>query len=588
MGEEKKIDMITLQLINNFLYALVDEMTQTVVRTSLSPITRDSFDFQCGFCRSDGEMLLEGEGVSIHSMVYTTLISNWLEENRDTTYPGDIIITNDPYSGAAHLCDIYMYEPIFIGDELVAWAVAGGHQRDVGGAVAGSGACDSTEIYQEGLRIPPMKLYEKGVRKDDLYKIIRAASRTPDIIEGDIEAFRSSCNSAKKRFFELVENYGWETLKVYFDELLDYAERLTRAEIREMPDGEYEFTDYLDDGGRGYIDAEGNIISDLIPLHVKIVVKGDEITYDFTGTGPQVRGAMNNPFGTTRATVMACLRYMIDPDVPRNGGAFRPIRLIVPEGSLLNPRLPGACASRGATLGRETDVILGAQAKISPDRMMGCASNVDTLVCIASHETAAKPFIFMEAMWGGWGGRSYADGVDYTTCPELNGSNEPIETNEELYPLMYSRYSYVPDKEGAGKYRGSVALVREWKLLADEATLSLRVERQRTGPYGIAGGQAGAPLEAIFNPDTERRHVGKITLEMKRNDAIQVTTSGAGGWGNPLERDVNMVLDDVRNEKVSIKRAREAYGVVIDEATMAVDEGKTRKLRETMKKSASS
>ena len=219
---------------------------------------------------------------------------------------------------------------------------------------------------------------------------------------------------------------------------------------------------------------------------------------------------------------------------------------------------------------------------------MGCASNVDTLVCIASHETAAKPFIFMEAMWGGWGGRSYADGVDYTTCPELNGSNEPIETNEELYPLMYSRYSYVPDKEGAGKYRGSVALVREWKLLADEATLSLRVERQRTGPYGIAGGQAGSPLEAIFNPDTERRHVGKITLEMKRNDAIRVTTSGAGGWGNPLERDVNMVLDDVRNEKISIQRAREAYGVVINEATMAVDEGKTRKLRETMKKSASS
>jgi N-methylhydantoinase B len=588
MAEKMKTDMITLQLINSFLYALVDEMTQTVVRTSLSPITRDSFDSQCGFCGADGEMLIEGEGVSIHSMVYTTLIANWLKEHPDDTYSGDIMVTNDPYSGAAHLCDIYMYQPIFIGDVLAAWAVAGGHQRDVGGAVPGSGACNSTEIYQEGLRIPPMKLYKKGVRNDDLYRIIGAASRAPDIIEGDIEAFRASCNTARERFHELVENYGWETLKVYFAELLNYAERLTRAEIKAMPDGGYEFTDYLDDGGRGYVDDEGNVISDLVPIHVKITVDGDEITYDFTGTSPQVRGAMNNPYGTTRATVMACLRYMVDTDIPRNGGAFRPVKLIVPEGTLLNPRLPGACASRGATLGRQTDVLLGAQAKINPYRMMGCASNVDTLVCIASHETAAEPFIFMEAMWGGWGGRSFVDGVDYNTCPELNGSNEPCETNEELYPIRYNRYSYVSDKEGAGKYRGSVALIRERQLLADEATLSLRVERQRTGPYGIAGGQAGLPLEAILNPDTERRHVGKVTLEMKRGDVIQVTTAGAGGWGNPLERDANSVLEDVRNEKISWQRARDAYGVVIDEDTMQVDEKNTGTLREAMAKGTSS
>ena len=285
-------------------------------------------------------------------------------EDSSITIFGDIIITNDPYSGAAHLCDIYMYQPIFIGEELAAWAVAGGHQRDVGGAVPGSGATNSTEIYQEGLRIPPLKLYKKGVRNDDLYKMIKAASRTPEIIEGDIEAFRASCNSARERFYELVEDYSWETLKLYFGELLNYAERLTRAEIRAMPDGEYEFIDYLDDGGRGYVDDAGNVIADLIPIHVKITVNDDEITYDFTGTSPQVRGAMNNPFGTTRATVMACLRYMIDTDIPRNGGAFRPVKIIAPEGSLLNPRLPAACASRGATLGRQTDAVLGAARSI--------------------------------------------------------------------------------------------------------------------------------------------------------------------------------------------------------------------------------
>ena len=586
---EKKVDMITLELIHNFLYSLVDEMTQTVVRTSLSPITRGSFDFQCGLCHGDGEMLLEGEGVCIHSLIYPTLIASWLKENSENTYPGDIMVCNDPYSDAAHLPDIFLYKPIFIGDEIVAWAVAGGHQRDVGGATPGSTCSTCTEIYQEGLRIPPMKLYERGVPNDTLYKIMGAASRTPDILKADIEAFRASCHIAEQRFLELTESYGWETLELYLDELLDYAERLTRAEIKEFPDGEYEFTDYLDDNGQGLVDAEGNILGDIVPIHLKISVKGDSITYDFTGTSPQVDGAMNNPLGTTRATVTACLRYLLSPEIPRSGGVWRTIELIIPEGTLLNPKLPAACGSRGGTLGRETDVILGAQAQISPEKMMGCASNVDTLINIGGYDKAGKLFIFMEAMWGGWGGRSFDDGVDYNTCPELNGSNEPIETNEEMYPIMYNRYSFVPDREGAGKYRGSVALVREWKLLNESGgTLQLRVDRQRTGPYGVAGGQDGSPLQAIFNPDTEHRYIGKATMELKDGDAIRVITAGAGGWGNPLERDVTRVLNDVRNEKVSAQRAREVYGVVINEATMEVDMDKTQSLRDALQKGVSS
>jgi len=387
---------------------------------------------------------------------------------------------------------------------------------------------------------------------------------------------------------ELVRAYGWESLRVYFDELLDYAERLTRAEIKALPDGEYEFTDYLDDGGRGYLDAEGNVIADPVTIHLKITVKGDSITYDFTGTAPQVMGAMNNPFGTSKATVMSCLRFMIDPDIPRNSGAFRPVTLIIPEGTLLNPLLPAACASRGGTLGRETDVILGAEAQIAPDKLMACPSQVDTLINIGGRDKEGKLFILMEAMWGGWGGRPLADGVDYNTVPELNGGNQPCEANEELYPIMYNQYAYVPDREGAGKYRGSVALVREYKLLADEAILQLRVDRQRFGPYGLYGGQAGAPLEVILNPDRENRRIGKTTMNIKRGDVIRITFAGAGGWGNPLERDVGMVLYDVRNEKVSIGRAREVYGVVINEDTMEVDMDETKSLRDAMQKGVSS
>ena len=570
---KEKIDIITLQLINNFLYSVVDEMTQAAIRTSFSPIMRDAFDFQCGLCRPNGEMLLEGEGSLVHTGVYPLLINDLFTAGTPI-YLDDVFITNDPFSNAGHLPDMYMYHPIFLDDKLVGWSVAGGHTRDVGGSVPGSCACDSTEIYQEGLRIPPTKLYERGIPNETLFRLIRANSRVPEILVGDIEAFGSACHIGEIRLLELVKTYGWEFLSPYLNELLDYAERLTRAEIKKLPDGEYEFTDYLDDDGRN---------SDPVPIRLKITVNGDDITYDFTGTGQQVQGAMNNPIGNTKATVVTTLRTMLDPDIPRNSGAYRPVKFIIPEGTLLNPKLPAACSSRGGTIGRHVDAMLGAMAQIVPDRIMACNSEADVLLNISGHNQDGKPWILMEAIWGGWGGRSHSDGVDFTTPTWLNGGNIPCELQEELFPVVCTQYGYLSDREGAGKYRGSVALVREYKLLDDEAILQLRTERQRFSPYGLYGGQPGAPEEAIINPDTENRHIGKTTMEIKKDDVLRLITSGAGGWGNPLERVPEMVLRDVRNEKVSVKRAREAYGVVINEPDMEVDLAQTQKLRKTMK-----
>jgi len=571
---KEKIDIITLGIINNFLYSLVDEMTIGVVRTSFSALTRDAFDFQCGICHADGEMLLEGEGTLIHSLVYPGLISDWIKAHADTTYPGDIMVCNDPYSGAAHLPDIYMWYPIYIDGKIVAWSAAGGHLRDVGGSTPGSCACDSTEIYQEGLRFPPMKLYERGVPNETLFDIIKVNSRVPMVVVGDIEAYRSACHIGEERFLELAKTYGWETLSIYLDELLNYTERLTRAEISKMPDGEYEFTDYMDDDG---------ITLEPVRVHLKITVAGDEITYDFTGTSPQVRGALNNPYASSKAIVITALREMMDPDIPRNSGAWRPVTLIIPEGNYLNPRLPGAVASRGGTFSRQNDVMLGAQAQIRPDKIPACCSSGDSLLNIGGRDKEGKPFILIETIWGGWGGRSSADGVDYNTPPFLNGSNQSCELNEELYPIMYNQHGHLPDREGAGKYRGSMPLVREWKFIGDEAVLQLRTDRQRSRTYGLYGGESGAPSESIINPDTENRHIGKITMNIKKGDAYQLITSGGGGWGDPLERDVEMVLDDVRNERVSVKRAREAYGVVINESTTEVDMAETQKLRKKMK-----
>jgi N-methylhydantoinase B len=577
MTKEGKIDIITMELINNFLHSIVDEMALTVVRTSFSPLIRDSHDYQCGLCDVNGELILEGEGGLGHSMIYPFLIKNLLKEYKASIYPGDTFITNDPYSEAAHLPDFNLLHPIFYEGKLVAWAAANGHMRDVGGRTPGSCACDSTEIYQEGLRIPPVKLYEKGVPNENLYKIIKANSRVPMILIGDMEAYRSACYLGEKGFLKLCRTYGPEKLNMYIKEFLDYAERLTRAEIRAMPEGDYEFTDYLDDDG---------ISTDPIPIHVKITIKGDSITYDFTGTAPQGQGAMNSPLGTTRAIVITALRCMLNPEIPRNGGVWRPIKLIVPEGSFLNPKLPAAVASRGSTMGRQFDVMMGAQAQVAPAKIPACTAQLDTLLNIGGRDKGGKAYVLTETLYGSWGGRPFADGIDYNTSPWLYASNQPCEVNEELFPIQYNQFAYVSDTEGAGKYRGGLAVVREWEYIGDEpAILQLRVDRQCSKPFGLQGGQAGTSLTAILNPRTENRHIGKITMNVKKGDVIRITTAGAGGWGDPLERYVNVVLGDVCNEKLSVIRAREIYGVVINEDTMEVNVGETHKLRETMEKS---
>jgi N-methylhydantoinase B len=571
----QKVDIVTMYLINNLFYSLVDEMSLTVVRTSFSPLSRDAHDFQCGLFKADGTLILEGEGSILHSLAYTYIIRSILNKYDSQIYPGDIFLDNDPYSEASHLPDIYMLEPIFLNGKLIAWTCSGGHMVDVGGRVAGSCACDSTEIYQEGLRIPIIKFYEKDVPNAGVFSIIRANCRVPDTVIGDLESHHAACHTGRKRLMEMIKTYGWDTLEMYIDELVNYAERRTREEIKKMPPGEYEFTDYLDDDGFG---------DKLVPIHLKITIAGDEITYDFTGTSPQVKGAMNNPVGTTRAMILIGLRCMIDPEIPRNSGVWRPVKMIIPEGSLLNPKLPGACAGRGGTLSRLMDVLMGAEAKIVPDRMPACESGADWLLCMGSYDKEYGVTVLTETIWGGWGGRPFADGVDFCTPIFLDGSNQCCETNEKLFPYIYKQYGYIPDSEGAGKYRGSWALVREWEFIGNEGTLQMRTERQRTQPWGLHGGLTGAFSETVFNPGRDNYKMKKQTIPIKKGDVLRVKTSGAGGWGSPLERDVELVRKDVHNGLASLGRAKSVYGVVFDEKTLTVDLAATQKLRAQMKK----
>ena len=571
MTKNIDIDIITMHLINNFLYSLVDEMTSAVVRTSFSPLTRDAYDFQCGLCHANGDIILEGEGSLLHSLAYKYVIKAILRKFENSISPGDVFLDNDPYSEASHLPDIYLTKPIFLDGEIAAWAVSGGHMIDVGGRVAGSCACDSTEIYQEGLRIPPVKFYDSGAPNEAIFDILRANSRVPDVLVGDLSAHCAACYTGEVRFRELVSEYGWKTLSRYLDELLIYAERRTREDLRVLPDGRYEFTDYLDDDGFG---------SDPVPIHVAITVDRDRIIYDFTGTASQIPGAMNNPLATTKAMVLIGLRCLISTDIPRNSGVWEPVEVIVPEGTILNPVLPGAVAGRGLTLSRLVDCIMGAEAQISPDRIPACEQGSDFLVCIGFLEKGRIESIMVETIWGGWGGRPYADGLDYSTPILLDGANQSCEGNEQIYPLRYNHYGYVPDTEGAGKYRGGLATTREWQIESEEAILQMRTDRTRTQPWGLAGGQPGAFSKTSVVLSGKEREIGKETLQLKRGDILRVQVAGAGGWGNPLERDVKMVENDVLNQKVSLERAKAAYGVVFNSQAMEVDKPTTKKLRD--------
>jgi N-methylhydantoinase B len=326
----------------------------------------------------------------------------------------------------------------------------------------------------------------------------------------------------------------------------------------------------MDDDGFG---------SDPVPLHVAITVRGDRIIYDFTGTAAQIPGAMNNPLATTKAMILIGLRCLISTDIPRNSGVWRPVEVVVPSGTVLNPIMPAAVAGRGLTLSRLVDVIMGAEAQIAPDRIPACEQGSDFLVCMGFMSGGRIDSVLVETIWGGWGGRPFADGIDYNTPILLDGACQTCEGNEQVYPVHYNRFAFVPDTEGAGRFRGGLATVREWEVDSEEAVLQMRTDRTKTRPWGLAGGLPGAFSKTSVVMGGRERVIGKETVSLGRGDILRLQVAGAGGWGDPLTRDPEMVRQDVINGKVSLERAREVYGVVLDQVTMEVDRPATDELR---------
>ncbi|MCP5150738.1 MAG: hydantoinase B/oxoprolinase family protein [Ectothiorhodospiraceae bacterium] len=576
-------DPVKIELLKNALTAIADEMAVTVVRTARSFVIKESLDFSTGLMSADGALVAQGLCLPLHMGSFPPTMKAVLRDFGADLRPGDVYAANDPYlAGGTHLPDIYVFRPIFFEGSLLGFSAAIGHQTDIGGRVAGGNACDNTEIYQEGVRIPPVRIFRDDRPDDTFFRLMRANVRVSEKVIGDIMATVAACRRGEEGLVTLARTHGVESLTAQMADLVDYAEELTRAELRALPDGEWSFEDFLDDDG---------FQEEPIRIFVKITKNGDELSADFRGTSPQVKGSINVPYSFTCSATYACVRSVMDPSIPNNEGFFRPIKVITESGSFVDCTHPAPVAARGLGAARATDCLWGALARMLPDKVFACGVQGDYGVTIAGYRRDGRPFVNLEFLFSGWGGRPHQDGIDGISSLAVNYANTPAEVIEVEQPLRIERYGFRADTGGAGKHRGSVGLVRDYRLVgADTAVLQVRGDRQKFRPFGLHGGASGAFAGNAINPGTDHERVprGKFMTEMVEGDVFRAMLAGGGGWGDPLERDPALVLEDVLDEKVSLASARNAYGVAIDADTMTVDLAATAVLRERMRADSAS
>lgn len=566
------IDPIEFELFKNALFSIADEMALTICRTTYSSVLRDSMDFSTAFADRDGKLVAQGLTLPGHLGSIPTALEVVVDRYGATMADGDVFAMNDPFDGGMHLPDIFVFKPLFVDGERVAFAATICHHTDVGGRVAGSNAADSTEIFQEGLRIPPLHLYRAGVRNDTLFALLETNVRVPVKVLGDLRAQLAACHIAERQFQDLVRRYGVGKVDRYMAEVIDYAERLTRAAVAELPDGEVSFEDWIDDDG---ID-----VGQPIRLFCTMKKQGDRMTVDWTGSSPQVKGAINNTLSYTKAASYCAIRSVLPGDIPNNEGVFRVIDVIAPSGTIANAVLPAACAARGLTGFRMVDCAFGALAMLVPERVFAASDGGNTGISIGGYDAARKPFIFVDFACGTWGGRPWADGLEGNANMLANMASVSVEVIEAEYPVQITAYELLPDRMGAGKFRGGAPYTRSYRFLEEEAVLQIRSDRRTFRPYGLYGGHPGQPSRnQLTQNGTTRDLPSKFTMNIRRGDVFRHDLAGAGGWGDPLERDPAAVLKDVRNELLSVENAARDYGVVILRSPWQVDEPATEALR---------
>jgi N-methylhydantoinase B len=549
-------DVFTTEIIKDSIVALGDEMFEAMVRTSMSPIIYETTDFAVGATDAAGNLLAQGNGVTAFLATLDTAVQSLLTHyDIDSIYPGDVFITNSPYEGGGtHLSDVVILVPVFHNDLLIAWTVNKAHWTEVGGAQPGSVSTVATEIYQEGLHFRFLKLYEKGQPNASLIDLIRTNVRLPDSTIGDMHAGVAAANVGAKRIGEIVDKYGCESVLFAMDDLLDYGERMTQAELQKLPTGVYESEDIVEDDGLG---------NGPFKVRVKVTITDDKMIADYTGTDPQVPGPINCSY-TGLVTGARCLfKAVTNTDIPANGGCFRALEVICPDGTLVSAQSPAPVSLYYEPLIAAIDVMWKALAPILPDRLpAGHQRSVGATFVSGVHPQTGELFVMGEPLVGGWGAAEGLDGDSGQFCC-ANGEtfNIPIELFESRYGLQVNQYAFHNEDGGAGEFRGGKGVVLDYQVTAEEAFLTYAASRTVSKPWGMNGGQEGSNNYAqILRHDgsTERYHMC-TTVRAQKGEVIRLTTGTGGGFGDPAKRPREQVAMDIKNGYVTAEQARKYY-----------------------------
>lgn len=582
--EIRGLDPVTFEVLRSHFDFCCERMSKVLQKTAFSPILSDILDYSNAVYDSDIRLVSQSPGCPIHmAAMHFAAQESVNKYGKETLRPGDVVVLNDPFQGGTHIPDTTFTMPIFSDDRLLGFAVSRGHWQDLGGGAAG-GQSFGTHIAGEGLRIPPLKLFNEYEMNQDLLALIKNNTRCPEYIEGDIQAHMGALKVAEQEFNRAVDRYGLETVEIAMRELIAYTNRISRSRIEGIPDGEYAVTDFVDTDG---------FSEEPIKLAVKIVVEGETMTVDFTGSDPQCVGAINSPLANTFSATYLALRFYLCPEAPANAGLFDAVDIVLPDDCWLNAKWPAptiGCTT--VTAAKINSSIWLAMSQAMPqDATGGTMSDVNWLVCAVTDPETRRQTVFSDLPAGGWGGMNDMDGASVRFDPTGNCMNLSAEVAELCYPIVYEAFDLRQDSAGPGTHRGGLGARLQFRFNGN-AELSIETSRTLAGSPGVEGGQESrAQRLCKLLPDGSAEVIGGLAddgswhnpllaaYRFAPGEAFRIETGGGGGWGDPMARPVEQVLDDVLDDYISIDEARTAYGVVIDAQERAVDLAATEALR---------
>lgn len=549
------IDPVTQEIVEGKLAATVDEMGIVMARTSMSPVIYEVLDFACGLLTAEGELVAQMNGITLFTGTFGAQVKALISRFEGDMADGDVLLTNDPYAGGTHACDFAVVKPIFVANEIVAYAINVAHYLDVGGSVPGSLAPNATSVFQEGLRLPGVKIVRGDVFSSELIHIISENVRLPEIAIGDLTAQIATVRVAARRMSELTGKYGSATVKAAFANLIAASEKQSRTAIAALPDGTYHATDVID--GDGVSDGP-------IEVKVAVTIEGDSITADFTGCPPAVAGPINCARGALESACRTIIKALVGPQAPSNEGWFRPLTVVAPAGTIFTAEKPSPTGWYYEGSVHASELVWKALAPLMPSRFSAGSYSSLCVVYVSGKDARGQPFIHIEPQHGGWGASEDRDGANAVIAlTDGDTYNYSVEVIEARYPLLVKRYGFNIDAgSGAGRRRGGFGIVREYEILSQDASAYCSFGRTRTLPWGMNGGMPGSAnvLQVASAKAADCRDYGRAAhIDLSKGDVLRIVTGGGGGWGDPREREPDLIEQDLDNGFVTEQAAAEVY-----------------------------